>query len=512
MTIAFSYIRFSSEGQRHGSSVARQLDAANAYAATHNLTLDTSTYRDLGISAFRSKNRVEGALGAFIEAVDEGKVPAGSFLLIESFDRLSRDSVDLALELFLNLCRKGITVVTLMDQQVYSQATIRDNWTTLIMALAVMARANEESVTKSRRVKESYVRRREQGGFGHTRFPSWLRKTDSKTLVVIPEKAAVINRIFDLALEGYGTRIIARTLHKEGVPTLHWAKEWNQALVHGLLNSISVYGEKDGREDYYPPIMSKDKFLMATAAVRGRKWKTTRSPTIPNLFSGLAFCAVCGSRVRYVPNLESPRLRCKKALDNQDCTGKTYSYSACETAFMYVMTRKAGLNISGEYLIQSRNAGAAIQGEIEQLKDKQKNLLKLATLAAGVEAVADELNLVQRDIQKLEDQLAMADKVPLSRKELSGHRDVFDAYYAAKEAKSPDLIDIKRKVRVAMARLFKKIEFGVGKNHWEPTMFITLVDGTKALVDVTPFLHHRSLSWTKTIKVKPLSKTAKGLP
>src|SRR6266568_928047 len=110
MPTAYSYARFSSEKQKHGASLDRQLEAATAYAHKHSLVLDPSSYRDLGVSAFRSKN-VDGALGAFIEAVDAKRIPKGSYLLIESFDRLTRDSVDVALELVLSILRKGIIIV-----------------------------------------------------------------------------------------------------------------------------------------------------------------------------------------------------------------------------------------------------------------------------------------------------------------------------------------------------------------------------------------------------------------
>jgi hypothetical protein len=50
-----------------------------------------------------------------------------------------------------------------MDGQVYSKATISENWTKLIMALAIMARANEESVTKSKRAHDAILRRRKNG-------------------------------------------------------------------------------------------------------------------------------------------------------------------------------------------------------------------------------------------------------------------------------------------------------------------------------------------------------------
>jgi DNA invertase Pin-like site-specific DNA recombinase len=497
MTLAFSYVRFSADRQQHGASVARQVDAAAQYALAHGLTLDTNTYRDLGISAFKSKNRVEGALGAFIQAVDDKKIPRGSFLLIESFDRLSRDTVDVALELFLNITRKGITIVTLMDQQVYSQATIRDNWTKLIMALAVMARANEESVTKSRRVADSYVRRKEKGEIAHNKYPSWLRKVDKTTFEPIPEKAALINRIFDMAIEGMGSRLIARQLHTEKVPTSQWAKEWNQALVSGLLRSTAVYGCKGDNEKYYPPIMTKKKFMTTVSIVQGRRWKGYGPNSVPNLFAGLSFCSVCGSRVRYVPSGRgNPYIRCKSAIDKLECTGKLYPYNACEEAFIYVMTRKAGLDISGEYIVEHASEAPALQGEIDTLKDKQKRLLKLAALTEGVEAVADELNAVQKQISALEDKLAQVDKVPVSQNELAVHRDLFDRYSADR----PN-VDLRRQMRVAMARLFKKIEFGVAKDRWTPVIFITLIDGHRAIVNVGDFLGPRSVRAQQKIKV-----------
>ena len=55
MTLAYSYIRFSSEKQTLGASLQRQLNKAVEYAAKHNLTL-VNDYSDLGVSAKDGKN------------------------------------------------------------------------------------------------------------------------------------------------------------------------------------------------------------------------------------------------------------------------------------------------------------------------------------------------------------------------------------------------------------------------------------------------------------------------
>lgn len=97
MKLAYSYVRFSSDRQKHGQSLSRQTKLSADWCAANGAVLDTElNLHDLGVSAFRGKNLNEGALGAFVKAVDEGRVPKGSYLLIESFDRLSRQEVDVA--------------------------------------------------------------------------------------------------------------------------------------------------------------------------------------------------------------------------------------------------------------------------------------------------------------------------------------------------------------------------------------------------------------------------------
>lgn len=72
-----------------------------------------------GVSAFRGKNRA-GKLGDFIDAVKNNAIPSDSWLYCENPDRLSRDQVDEALRLFLELIGLGLTIVTGMDRKDYN--------------------------------------------------------------------------------------------------------------------------------------------------------------------------------------------------------------------------------------------------------------------------------------------------------------------------------------------------------------------------------------------------------
>jgi len=115
-TKAYSYLRFSTPEQMKGDSFRRQSQLAQEYAERRGLVLDEKlTFEDLGVSAYRGLNRDEGGLGSFLEAVKAGMVEEGSFLLVESLDRISRDKTRRALRTLEDICEAGITVVTLVD-------------------------------------------------------------------------------------------------------------------------------------------------------------------------------------------------------------------------------------------------------------------------------------------------------------------------------------------------------------------------------------------------------------
>lgn len=311
MITAYSYVRFSSKPQERGDSLRRQTALARKYAAAHNLNLIEASYQDLGISAFKGRNVVEGALGAFLQAVDAGQIKRGSYLLVESMDRISRQQLDEALELFLSIIRRGITIVTLQDGQVYSTEKIKeDKGLSLIVSIMVMSRAHEESATKAKRVQEAWQAKREAGGILTGMGPSWLQlNRETKTWEVIPERAKTIKYIFQLALEGHGAPTIARQLNEERVPTLGKAEIWDFALVLYYLKHTAVIGRRTSpkanmppAKAEYPPIISDEVFFSVNEKIKrrtntGGSGKTGDS--VANLFSGILYCE-CGARLKYV--------------------------------------------------------------------------------------------------------------------------------------------------------------------------------------------------------------------
>jgi DNA invertase Pin-like site-specific DNA recombinase len=271
--------------------------------------LDTQrTYLDRGRSAFHGRHRQQGgALKAFLAEVERGDIPRGSVLLLENLDRLSRENHWDSVPLLCSIVNAGITVVSLTPTEMTFERG--SDLTALILALVEFGRAHGESASKSGRVAAVWSQKREaaraNGSVMTRKLPTWVQERDGK-LSLIPDRAKVVRRIFELAVRGYGIRLIIREL--EGVPTWSRSKVWRQGYVHSILTGRMVLGEfqptsggkPDGEPiaDYYPAVVDESTWLQVQASLARRKDKP--GPTgkaVAGLFSGLLHDAVTRDRL-----------------------------------------------------------------------------------------------------------------------------------------------------------------------------------------------------------------------
>lgn len=370
MKTAFSYARWSSAKQAKGASFLRQTEAALTYCNTNGYTLDSSLRMvDAGISGFTGANRREGtALAGFLVAIDAGRIPVGSLLIVESLDRLSREDIDAAFTLFRNILSKGINILTLIDNQLFTKDSLKDI-VKLMSSLIVMQRANEESETKSKRIKDAWNRRRANLSNKKidAQWPHWLELSDDKkTFSVIPSSADAISYIFEQYAKGVGTVTINRHLNSTAVPTVsrrskHWTTPYIQSLLRNrrLIGELQNYkmqngdrvAEGDVIENYFPVVVEKhlfDKVQMrlgknardTSTKADGRKWDN-------NLFQGKLFCGYCGSAMRvgyvtcskkmpdgtYKQYNKSRKLVCRNALDGL-CLNISWDFDEFEQEFL----------------------------------------------------------------------------------------------------------------------------------------------------------------------------------
>ncbi len=303
---AISYCRFSTAIQASGDSLRRQLALSDDYAKKHNLQINR-TLTDKGVSGFRGANLQQGALGAFIKAVEMGKVKPGSVLLIEALDRLSRNEITEQLGLFLCILTAGIEIVTLYDERSYTRESINGNPTELIISIVLMIRGWEESATKSFRLKEAWKAKRNSAGTRKltSKCPLWLKPCrGGGHFEAIPERVKVVASIFELAEQGFGTHAICKDLNKQGVKLWSSGKWWNPNYVRRILRNRAVLGEfqpkirpsRNTRQaegptqlGYYPAIISAGTFYRVNKDVAAPPVRPNRKDSVSNLFTGLAY-------------------------------------------------------------------------------------------------------------------------------------------------------------------------------------------------------------------------------
>src|SRR5262245_10994564 len=220
--VAYSYGRFSHPSQSTGDSIRRQDDGALGWCQRNQVPLDkTLTLRDKGVSAFTGehrKNPDRHALAMFLKWVEKGRVRPGDYLIVENLDRLSREDIWPALDLVSSLVRAGVRIVQLTPaEQVIDQTS---GPMVVMMVIVELSRGNSESKTKSDRVGKAWSQKKQRAragecqkatermGAGCTiltrRLPAWIEERDGKPHL-IPERAVVVRRLFDLARRGYGT-------------------------------------------------------------------------------------------------------------------------------------------------------------------------------------------------------------------------------------------------------------------------------------------------------------------
>lgn len=314
---AYSYIRFSTKRQAKGDSLQRQMEKSRRYAAENNLDLHETTFEDLGVSAFDRSNVTRGALAGFISAVETGAIERGSYLLVESLDRLSRADVLDAMGLLSRLVKLGIRVVTVIDGRVLDEDSTKEPMN-IMYAVLVFVRANEESETKAHRVQKAHQRKRDiKSAFAFGQGPGWLRPNAEKSgWEIIPEKAESVIKVFELAASGVGSTAIARIANCEKWPVPGKAEDWHKTLPHKLLHNRRVLGEfepsvKDGNgrratgecwDGYYPPVVSHELFNAAQAsAERRRHLPKRRDAGYHNVFQGFLRCGHCGATLSRKP-------------------------------------------------------------------------------------------------------------------------------------------------------------------------------------------------------------------
>jgi len=486
----YSYLRFSDPKQAAGGSADRQREYATRWAAERGMALDDElSLFDEGLSAYHQRHVTRGALGTFLRAVEDGLVPSGSILIVESLDRLSRAEPVVAQAQLSQIVNAGITVVTASDNREYNREKLKAQPMDLVYSLLVMIRAHEESETKSKRVKAA-IRRQCQGWIAGTyrglirngHDPEWLDLVEGK-FKPAPERVKALKLAIKMYREGHGHVVIARRLGEQG---LCITASGNMAASHlyKIIRSRTLLGEKnleiDGEEfrleGYYPAVLKPEEFadLQHQVIPREKRMKGGDS-AMPGVVTGIgiAVCGYCGGGMRALTskarlkredggfNRGHMRVICHGNVQSVPCPVLgSCSVAPIERAIIEFCSDQMNLTRLSEEgdrtadvaarLYEARTAASDLQGRIERITEAMADAGTSPALTKKLRESEDELQKQLGLIQTLENDHRRA-AAPASKATAKEWKKIAKGVYALD-------YEARKQARLLVADTFSRIQ------------------------------------------------------
>jgi DNA invertase Pin-like site-specific DNA recombinase len=364
--VAYSYVRFSTPEQRKGDSLRRQTEATEDWCNRKGVALDKSlTFHDLGKSAFlgeHRKNPDRHRLAAFLKMVEDGRIRRGSYLVIESLDRLTREHVRAGLMLLLGLIEAGVRIVQLSPSElVYDE---KADEMALMLAIVELSRGHRESKRKSEVIGPAWAKKKQAARGGQPQpsaredrvngmallshmTPAWVEECGGQ-LTLIPERAAAVRRIFELSAAGYGEMLICQRLAAEGFKPFGRSGRWAKAYVGLILRDRRALGEYQPRlgkgggrnrkpdgdpiPGYFPAVITPEQWEACRGQATSRRKQRGRAGHHVNLFQGLLKDARTGGSYFSVARIKQGHAR-RVLINNEGTEGREPRISFPEEVF-----------------------------------------------------------------------------------------------------------------------------------------------------------------------------------
>lgn len=339
-----AYCRVSTEMEEQEGSYEAQIQHYSSFINGHPSWELAGIYADQGISATSTKNREQ-----FNRMIADAKNGLIEMIITKSISRFARNTLD---------CLTYIRELKAIGVAVYFE---KENINTLDakgeVLLTIMASlAQQESASISKNVKMGIDYRHQQGRFtiDVNRFLGYTWD-ENHNLVIVPEEAVTVKRVFRDFIEGYSYSEIARRLNRDGIKSGRGGK-WGSSTVKNMLTNEKYKGDvlmqktvtvdmlthkrkkNEGEESMYlkkfnhEPIIPRKVFDLVQDEIARRdnyKKKHGRIPPASSKYalSGLVYCARCNHLYRRYQRRYKDRVwaewKCEnKAVKTDNCLGR----------------------------------------------------------------------------------------------------------------------------------------------------------------------------------------------
>lgn len=428
-----AYARVSTDSEDQQTSYESQISYYASYIKNRSDWDFAGVYTDEGITGTSTKRR-EG----FKAMVSEALAGNIDLIITKSVSRFARNTVD-SLTTIRELRDAGVEVF-FEKENIWTFDGKGELLLTIMSSLA-----QEESRSMSENIKMGKRMRFSEGKVSvvYSRFLGYDKGSDGN-LVINPEQAEVVRRIFRMFLEGKTHADIARALEADGVKTGSGCENWGWSTIDGILRNEKYKGDALLQKTYISDFLTKkqvkntgqvpqyyvegnheaiiDPGVFDAAQRELARRKSRGSKRTANPFEGRVVCGVCGARYgMYIWHSNQPNrkevMRCNaKYKTKPPCPSRHTTEDALKEAFVSVMNKvlSSRKGICGKLRRAVKGAldTANLEGERKRLIASLESGEPTESAVARLEEVSDEIARRKAAAWEAEAFIAEIEKLP----------------------------------------------------------------------------------------------------
>ena len=427
-----AYCRVSTDSDEQATSYDAQVEHYTEFIQKNPEWEFAGIYADDGISGTNTKKRED-----FNRMIDDCEAGNIDMIITKSISRFARNTLD-CLKYIRQLKDKNIPVFFEKE----SINTMDAKGEVLITIMASLAQQESQSLSQNVKLGLQFRYQNGQVQVNHNHFLGYTKDADGN-LIIDPEQAEVVKRIYHEYLEGYSMDRIAKGLEADGILTGAGKTKWWTSTINKILRNekyiCDALLQKTYTTDFlnktrvknngivpqyyvegnHEAIIPKDIFLrVQEELVRRRVVKTSangkkRSYSCNHCFAQIVICGECGEMFRRIHwnnrGCKSIVWRCISRLEptGQECHARTVNETVLENVVVQAIntllgdkpTYQAQLQQNIAKVIRSAQQNTA-DGIDERLQELQKELLKKANNKEAYDEIADEIFKLREQREK----------------------------------------------------------------------------------------------------------------
>ncbi len=241
-----AYCRVSTDSDEQALSYDAQITHYTMFINNNPEWVLAGVFADDGISGTNTKKRDE-----FNRMIKECMLGNIDMIITKSISRFARNTID---------CLKYIRQLKELNISVFFE---KENINTMdskgeVMLTIMASLAQQESESLSQNVKMGIQYRYQQGivQINHNRFLGYTKDAD-RNLVIVPEEAEIIKRIYREYLDGANYKEISAGLEADGILTAANNPRWHSSTLRKILTNEKYMGDALLQKTYTVDFLSK---------------------------------------------------------------------------------------------------------------------------------------------------------------------------------------------------------------------------------------------------------------